>query len=94
MTDRFADTLVASDLGAFTLAEVEVTLNPDAQEEHAGSNSPFPVAQGDRAAGHDDPGLTSKAQLVVSECALRVLRAGVIDNCAVEPYVPGSREVR
>lgn len=89
VTQRLADILVRSGLGSFYLDEVEVTFTPDAQEEHAGK--PFPHFLWLRVtgtAGQDDLGVTGKAQLVVSERALQVLRRGVIDNCGIEPYLP------
>ncbi len=39
-------------------------------------------------AGQDDFGVTDKADLVVSQAALDVLRQGRLDECDVEPYSP------
>lgn len=88
VTENLASGLVASGLGRFELDEVEVSLTPEAQEEHEGQGIPqFRWLRVTGVAGQDDLGVTFKGQLVVSERALQVLRTAAVDNCVVEPYV-------
>lgn len=71
----------------FNLDVAEVTLSPEAEE----------LLDNDRVlefcwlrvianAGFADFGLTPKAQLVVSQRALDILRDGILENCEISPY--------
>ncbi|MFC7625156.1 hypothetical protein [Microlunatus sp. GCM10028923] len=87
VTQNLASSLATSGLGRFELDEAEVSLTPEAQEEHEGKEIPrFQWLRVTGIAGQDDLGVTSKGQLVVSERALQVLQTAAVDNCDIEPY--------
>lgn len=87
VSNRIAANLIQSDLRAFELRDVELTLTEEAQEGRLGVEVPkFRWLAVTGIAGRDDLGVTNEAQLVVSERALDVMRSGPIDNCLVEPF--------
>jgi hypothetical protein len=82
-----AEALRSSGLGKFAVADAEVTLSPEAQEMLAGRVMPrFHWWKVAGRAGVDHFGLTEKAQLVVSNRGLDVLRTGRLNNCDIGDY--------
>lgn len=87
VSESLATKLAESRLGAFTFRDAEVTLSPEAEEMLAGRSLPaFRWWDVSGRAGVDDFGVTDKAELVVSDRALAVLREGRIDQCDVTEY--------
>ncbi|MCX9191955.1 hypothetical protein C3Y87_11110 [Carbonactinospora thermoautotrophica] len=84
---RLGERAAAEGLTGFELADVEVTLSPEAEELLGDVQLPeFRWLKVTGVAGSADFGLTAKAQLVVSERALDVLREGSLENCDVEEF--------
>lgn len=88
VTDRLAKALATSGLQAFELRDLELSITPEAQEFNGDREWPgfrWLVVTG--RAGVDDLGVTPKAQLVVSDKALELLRSFSMDNCDVAPHL-------
>jgi len=80
------ETAKAEGLTGFDLDPAEVTLSPEAEELLGNQVPEFCWLQVAAKAGSADFGLTPKAQLVVSQRALDILRGETLENCGINSY--------
>ncbi|MEY8042167.1 hypothetical protein AB8O55_22365 [Saccharopolyspora cebuensis] len=90
VTQRLAEALSASGMGAFQLRDAAISVEPEAEELLHGTG--FEAVPGFRwfhvtgTAGRDDFGVDSQASLVVSDNALALLRQFNLDGSDIEDY--------
>lgn len=92
ISTNLADKIVASGHGSFELRDVEMSLSPEGEEALSimgfTTLPEFKWFYVTGTAGRDDIGLTQKADLVVSDRSLEVLRHGRLEHCDIEEYDP------